>query len=303
MNYAIGLDLGGTNIKGLAVTIAGKVLAETAVPTGDRGGRTWTRNVRRCFERLRNVRGENPEFIGLAAPGLPARDFRSIAHMPGRLAGLENLVWQKFFGVPTPVPVLNDAQAALLGEVWRGAAKRSQNAILLTLGTGVGGAAMVDGRLLRGHCRRAGHLGHISLDPEGAADITGTPGSLEDAIGDCTIRKRSGGRFGSTRELVEASRRGDLEARRVWHASLKALAAALASLINVLDPEVVILGGGITQAGAELFHPVQRFLDEFEWRPGGWKTRLVPARLGDRAGAFGAAWNSIIGGGQAQRGA
>jgi glucokinase len=293
MSYAIGLDLGGTNVKGLAVTTSGKVLSETNVPTGDVGDKAWVRNVERARAHLRKKIGKEPDFIGLAAPGLAARDHRSIAFMPERLQGLENLVWQEYFDVSHPVPVLNDAQAALLGEVWRGAARGSSNVILLTLGTGVGGAGMIDGRLLHGHLGRAGHFGHLSLDPRGALDITGTPGSLEDAIGDATIQKRSQGRYDSTRALTNAVRRGDRDAIRIWQDSVRGLAAATASLINILDPDVVIFGGGITRAGATLFRPLKRFLDKFEWRPGGAKARIVPAKLGDRAGAFGAAWNAI----------
>jgi glucokinase len=206
---------------------------------------------------------------------------------------LEGLIWGKFLKVSHPVPLLNDAHAALLGEVWCGAARRSQNAILLTLGTGVGGAALVDGRLLRGHIARAGHLGHISLDPTGAPDVARTPGSLEDAIGDCTVKARSDGRFTSTKKLVAASNAGDRDAQRVWRKSVQALAAGIASLINVLDPEVVVIGGGIAQAGEALFRPLKKYLNDFEWRPGDKKARVVPARLGDRAGAFGAAWNAI----------
>src|SRR5436309_3687247 len=149
MNCAIGLDLGGTNIKGLAVTPEGRVLAEMVTSTGCRSD--WTENARHVVEELQRNAKSHASWIGIAAPGLPAKDQRSIAFMPGRLPGLEGLVWRDFLKVQHPVPVLNDAQAALLGEVWHGAARRSTNALLLTLGTGVGGAALVDGRLLRGH--------------------------------------------------------------------------------------------------------------------------------------------------------
>ena len=293
MNYAIGLDLGGTNIKALAVTSAGRVLAQTLVPTGDNGKRGWHKNVGRARDALVEKLKQPPTWIGLAAPGLAARDQASVAFMPGRLPGLEGLDWQKFLKVSHPVPVLNDAHAALLGEVWRGAARGSQNAILLTLGTGVGGAALVDGRLLRGQIGRAGHLGHISLDPAGALDIARTPGSLEDAIGDCTVNVRSAGRFSSTKQLVAASNKGDAEAQQVWRKSVQALAAGVASLINVLDPEIVVIGGGIAGAKAALFRPLEKYLNDFEWRPGGHKARVVPSKLGDRAGAFGAAWNAM----------
>jgi glucokinase len=294
MKYAIGLDLGGTNVKGLAVTPEGKVLAEVTTPTLDSVGTTWRRNVKRVYEKLQKTVRQEPSFVGLAAPGLPSSDYRSIACMPGRLAGLEGLVWRDYLGVSGPVPILNDAQAALLAEVWLGAAKNALNVFLLTLGTGVGGAAIVDGNLLRGHARRAGHLGHLSLDPMGSADNTGTPGSLEDSIGDCTIQKRSQRRFNSTRALVQASRAGDMDARRVWLDSVRALAAAIASLVNVLDPEIVILGGGISRAGPALFRPLRKFLEQFEWRPGGVRVRLVAAKLGERAGVFGAARNAIL---------
>ena len=136
-------------------------------------------------------------------------------------------------------------------------------------------------------------MGHISLDPTGAPDVARTPGSLEDAIGDCTVKARSGGRFASTKKLVAASNAGDRDAQRVWRKSVQALAAGIASLINVLDPEVVVIGGGIAQAGEALFRPLKKYLNDFEWRPGGKKARVVPAKLGDRAGAFGAAWNAI----------
>lgn len=292
-NYALGLDIGGTNIKALAVTAGGRVLAQTVVPTGDTGRRGWHLNVQRAKANLERVVKQPPTWIGLAAPGLAAANQESIAFMPGRLPGLEGLVWQKLFKVSQPVPVLNDAHAALLGEVWRGAARRSQNAILLTLGTGVGGAALVDGRLLRGHIGRAGHFGHISLDPAGDPDVARTPGSLENAIGDCTVKTRSGGRFAATAKLVAASNAGDRDAQQVWQKSVQALAAGIASLVNVLDPEVVVIGGGIAQASDALFRPLKNYLNDFEWRPGGQKVRIVPARLGDRAGAFGAAWNAI----------
>ena len=294
MSYAIGIDLGCTNIKGLAVTLAGNVLAEVSVATQEEAGRrVWSRNVRLACEKLSKAVGHEPAVLGIAAPGLPARDQCSIAYMPGRLQGLQGLVWRKFLEVEHPVPVLNDAQAALLGEAWLGAASDCRNAILLTLGTGVGGAAMVDGHLLRGHIGRAGHLGHISLNPDAEVDVANTPGSLESAIGDCTVQARSGGRFPSTKALLDAAQAGDRLAAEVWRRSVKSLAAGVAGLINVLDPEIVVIGGGIVRSGETLLRPLRAHLKRFEWRPGGHKARVAAAKLGDRAGAFGAAWNAL----------
>jgi glucokinase len=166
--------------------------------------------------------------------------------------------------------------------------------VLLTLGTGVGGGALVDGRLLAGHVGRAGHLGHVTVDADGAPDIVGTPGSLEDAIGECTLAERSGGRFRTTEALVRAAGEGDRDAAAVWLRSVRRLACAIASLVNVLDPEVVLLGGGIARAGPALFDPLARFLDALEWRPLGTATPVVPAALGELAGAFGAARHAIL---------
>jgi glucokinase len=213
--------------------------------------------------------------------------------MPGRLQGLEGLNWSEFIQASSPVPVLNDAHAALLGEAWLGAARGSENVILLTLGTGVGGAALVDGRLLRGHLGRAGHLGHTCLDLDGPPDVCACPGSLEMMIGNCTVAERSGGRFRTTHELVAAHLAGDTEASRVWLRSVRALACAIASFGNILDPEVVIVGGGIARSAEALFAPLRQMVPEFEWKSTGYQVRILPAALGEFAGAFGAARNAM----------
>jgi len=289
----IGLDVGGTNIKCVAFNSEGKTLAEETRPTSDDGTKSWRNHAR---DVARKVLDQFPADtrVGVAAPGLPARDGYSIATMPARLHGLEDLNWQKWLGLAQPVPVFNDGQAALLAETWLGGAKGSTNVLLLTLGTGVGGAAIVDGRLLRGHIGRAGHVGHFCLNPDGPLDIVNTPGSLEDAIGEHTIPTRTNGRFKSTRELVTAYESGSAEAADIWLRSVKALGAALASLINLFDPETVVIGGGIADANDSLFVPLRTALDKFEWRPRGHAAKLVKASLGHIAGAAGAAYGALL---------
>ncbi|HUR57883.1 MAG TPA: ROK family protein [Opitutaceae bacterium] len=286
----LGLDLGGSQVKGLAFTADGRVVGEEIGATNDQGDHAWRENVRRVANAL-TQRHPRVRRIGLCAPGLAARDERTIVSMPGRLRGLEGFVWADFLGLPAVV--LNDAHAALLGEGWQGAARGRENVLMVTLGTGVGGAALVDGRLLRGHLGRAGHVGHISLNPDGAPDIVQTPGSLEDAIGECTLAKRSGGRFATTAALLTAVRNGDAAAAETWQRSLRALSAALAGLINVLDPEIIVIGGGIASAGEVLFAPLRATLSAMEWRVGPSGVQLVAAQLGPRAGAYGAAFHAL----------
>ena len=120
------------------------------------------------------------------------------------------------------------------------------------------------------------------------------PGALECAIGNWNIRDRTGGRFATTHALLDAYRSGDEFARSVWLASIRALACALASFINILDPEAIILGGGIAQAGDALFDPLREELAQVEWRPAGHAVRILPAKLGEWAGAIGAAREALL---------
>ena len=292
MSYSIGVDLGGTNIKIVVMTDDGNVLEYLTCDTADAEG-SWATTIKQNIESIQNQRGQAPCHIGVAAPGLAAKDGRSIAYMQGRLEGLQGFVWQDFLKSEARVVVLNDAHAALLGEVWLGAAKGYRNVILLTLGTGVGGAVLVEGRLIKGQIGRAGHLGHITVNSDGERDIVNTPGSLEQMIGNYNVSARSGGRFTSTRLLVEAHLQGDGEATKVWHRSIMHLAAAIASFINAFDPEIVIIGGGIAQAGPSLFDPLRKEMDRFEWRPLGHTVQVIPATLGEKAGAIGAVYHAI----------
>jgi len=225
---------------------------------------------------------ENRFFVNVASFGLsPDVLKRSSAGDAGK--------WTAALGASTPVRVLNDAHAALLGEAWTGAAAGCAEVVLLTLGTGVGGAILSGGRLVLGATGRAGHWGHVSLDPDGPPSITGMPGSLEGAIGNYSLAARSEGRFTETRALVEAHLAGDAAATRVWRRSVRCLAVAIASIANAVDPERVVVGGGIARAGAALFDPLAAELDTVEWRPLGRRVRVLPAALGDLAGAIGAA--------------
>jgi glucokinase len=295
MTLWAGIDLGGTVLKAVAVTGDGTVLARATRPINDRidAVADWIARANDVLAQFEQKHGA-PAAVGVSAPGLAAPDGRCIAHLPGKLAGVQGLDWSTVLHGGQRSFVLNDAHAALLGEAWIGAAHGRNEVVLLTLGTGVGGAVMTQGRLLRGVIGRAGHLGHMSLDIDGPRSIVGMPGAVEVMVGDCTIRDRSQGRFHSTAELLAAHRRGEVDATNVWLRSVRALGCAVASYINLFDPEVIVIGGGIANAGDDLFAPLRRELDRIEWRPGGHAVPVIPAALGEWAGAIGAAREAML---------
>lgn len=290
----IGVDLGGTRIKfGLFDSQSGTLMEQINAPTQDGqatdGKPAWLETIR---DQLEKWSPDHSSPIGLAAPGLAARDRRSIDFMPGRMIGLEGLDWTDALAWQTPIQIVNDAHAALLGEIWMGSAKACNYVVLLTLGTGVGGAAYIDGRLIRGAIGRAGHFGHISLDPFGEQNFTNTPGSLDTALGNATLLARSSGRFDNLKDLIQAASEGDDQAQEVWQDSLRILAAGMSSLINAFDPEIFLLVGGPTNAGDRLLDPLKRELELLEWRPGGHRVELKIGSLGNWAGTYGAAYQA-----------
>jgi glucokinase len=270
MSITIGIDLGGTRIKALAIDADGNVLHENYQPTNDGDGMVWKQAVANAVKELQAILKIGKVNVGLSAPGLPSGDNWS------------NFLQQSTF-------VLNDAVAAMMGEAKFGVAKNKKNVVMLTLGTGVGGAILIDGKPYQGAMNKAGHIGHMVINDEGDTDVTGMPGSLEECIGNCTIEKRSKGKFTSTQQMVEASKNGDAFAKEVWLKSVRQLGIGLASIANILSPEVIVLGGGITEAGDELFLPLKEFMKQFEWQPIGNTTDIVKATYGDMAGAIGAA--------------
>jgi glucokinase len=288
----IGIDLGGTNVKAVCITDQGEIMKKqlVSIPNGD-----WKKAVKVAYDSVKE--NDATVKVGLAAPGLPDERNQQINHMPGRLPGLEGFNWSHYLNCP--VKVLNDAHAALLAEVNFGNAKGWKNVVMLTLGTGVGGALLINGELYQGVMQRAGSIGDISLDATSTEiGFLRVPGTLEDAIGNESVSRRSNNRFHNTRELTEAYARGDAEATRIWLLSVKKLAVALCSLINVLAPERIVLGGGIVQSNERLFKPLFEFMDQYEWRPSGHATPVVKAHFDDYAGAIGAAcfaWRGIKG--------
>lgn len=287
-SLAIGIDLGCTNIKGVLIDKDGNIVREAKRETNENDAVHWKGAVADMIRDFKEKADENVDAIGLSAPGLADVENRCISFMPGRLPSLENFVWTDWIG--EKVCVLNDAHAAMMAEATFGAAKGLKHAILFSLGTGVGGGILINGQLYQGVSQMAGHIGHTTVNAETyKRDVTNMSGSIEDAIGNISLEERSHGRYHSTEDLVTNFRKGDHFATWVWLSSVRKLALSIASAINVLSPEAVILSGGIIQAKEALMNPLQEFLALYEWRPGDKQTPIKFAHFSDRAGAIGAA--------------
>jgi glucokinase len=302
----VGVDIGGTKMLAVVVDPGGAVLADRKVPTPTDG--------RACIDGLAAVvaavTGGTPvASLGVGVPGLvdASGALRSSAHLPG-LVGLP-IARELSLRLPgTPVWVGNDATCAGWAERTLGAAAGAADVVMVTLGTGIGGGIIAGGRLVEGAHRYAGEIGHTVIDPHGPPCPCGRRG--------CWERMASGsglGRLG--REWAIAGRAptvvalagGDPEAVRGEHVTTAAargapdaealmaefawwLALGLANLANVLDPAVVVLGGGLIAAGDVLMDPARRaFAEMVEGHDKREGLVLVAAALGERAGAVGAA--------------
>lgn len=218
---------------------------------------------------------------------------------------LKGLIEQEFGGIP--VYINNIANAAALGERWAGAGKKAKNLIYVRIGTGIGAGMIFNGKIYEGCNGGAGEIGHMTIEPNGLRCKCGNRGCLEALASGPAIAARAiagilGGRETLIKELAngsneevtakivaEAAEKGDKLALGIWKEVGQYLGIAVANLINVYNPEVIIIGGGVAQAGKLLFEPVRRTVKE-RALPGSAKiAKIVPAQLGDRASIIGAA--------------
>lgn len=290
----LGIDVGGTRIKTVILNDSGRILEKSEVATEDSSTdrELWRKKIITIIkEKSQYYAKGNPDTLkcGISAPGLVDFESRMILHMPERLRGIENFDWSSALG--KDIKVINDGHSACLAEYesfYRSEGIRHM--LMLTLGTGVGGGIIINGQLYQGNLQRAGHVGHMTVDLNGLPTMTNMPGSLEHAIGNFSVSQRTEGAYNSSRELVDDVQKGNQKAVDWWLESVKKLAVALASLTNILSPEIIVLGGGITAgAGDTLIKPLKEFMSQYEWCPGGHRIKVEQAKLGGYAGAIGAA--------------
>ncbi len=280
---AIGIDIGGTHIRAARVTPDGRIEARVSAPSAREAGVV----LERCCALFSSLRNASVRAIGVGAPGQVDADGRRV--MSGGFVDLSAMPFVPALETRTglPVRIENDATMALLGEVACGAARGHANVVLLTIGTGIGGAILDRGRVLRGS-GMAGQLGHIVVQPDGLACVCGRRGCVETvssgrAFG---MHLHTAGLSAATRVEDLLARPGDASAQAVLAAWADPLGQAIETLIAIANPGVVLLGGG---AGAGAAAALAQ-------RPGPRSWFSAPVRaaaLGDDAGMIGAGVSAL----------
>lgn len=286
LGQVLGIDLGGSAIKLGRFNRDGRCLQALTVPTPQPA--TPDAVLVAMVDAIAQIDPEQQAgAIGVGTPG-PTDATGRIARVAINLEGWHDIPLADWLEAKTdrPTVLANDANCAGLGEAWLGAGRWYRNLILLTLGTGVGGAIILDGRLFTGHHGSAGELGLITLNPDGPPCKSGNRGSLEQYASVQAIRRRTGREPDALSALATT---GDAEALAFWQDYGRDLGAGLASLVYVLTPEAIVIGGGVS-ASANLFFPaLQAELEERVLPSSRAGLQLLRAELGNQAGIVGAA--------------
>ena len=266
---AIGIDIGGTTIKAAIVGVRGDLLENFREPSP-----RSTSALRDFVHSVLKTSNAPVQGIGIGCKGVIDNESSRVKSLPGDLHFLEGqLLSDVVEAGQLTVCADNDARTALIAEVLWGAARGRRNVVLLTLGTGVGGAALVDGVIVRGAGGAAGHLGHMTVDLRGGLCICGNYGCLETHFSSRAIESDyaahlhraapaklsldSSGQTPNTEAIFRAAAAGDESARHVLDRAFEYLAAAIVSFLHIFDPEILILGGNIAAAGPQLLIAIQ----------------------------------------------
>ena len=314
--YIVGLDMGGTNIRTAAVSREGEVLLMLRAPARAKGTAAETvENISTQVLALQDMaqgKGLGRALaIGVAVPG-PLNVRTGVVYAAPHVKAWRSFPLRRHLerALGRPVMVENDANAWALGEYWRGAARGCKNVVLLTLGTGIGGGLIVDGKLVHGRSGMAAELGHVCVEPVGMPCDCGARGCLEayaSASGLCGLLKRRmrleesqlpaqyrdhGGEF-SARAFMAAARRGDPLAIEIFELAGRYLGIAIASFINTFNPEMVVIGGGVAGALGLMRPALMSEVKARAFSAAVAQTRIVKAALGAHGGVVGAAFAAI----------
>jgi glucokinase len=295
----LGLDIGGTKLAAGVVDPNGRVLSFELDPTlaeeGPDSGLTRLFDLGRRAVAAAGLELAQIGIVGIGAGG-PLDAGRGILIAPPHLPGWRHVpltaLAEEAFGLPAALE--NDATAAAAGEHRYGAGRGTRHMVYLTISTGVGGGAVVDGRLFRGASGNGGELGHVTVDYDGRlCRGCGRRGCLEAYVSGTSIAERAreaGMEVETASEVTAAARAGDAVATEVWQATTDALASGLTSIVNLFEPEMVVLGGGVVSgAGEQLLGPVRQRVRADAMPPAAAELAIVPAALGSHVGVVGAA--------------
>jgi len=313
MRYVVGIDIGGTNlVVGVVAEDGSRLLTLSSEPTRAEEGpdavllRLASQARRTIVEAGRLDPAAEIIGVGVGAPG-PLDTRRGIIFLTPNLGWVDMPLRQRMADLlDLPATLDNDANCAVLGEWWRGAARGSQHAIGFTIGTGIGGGIIVDGRLYHGASDCAGEFGHMTIESAGRRCNCGNYGCLEAYASGPAIALRAieaiqsgaesrlleyagGEAAGVTAQTVyQAAQDGDPLALEVVRDTARYLGTGIANLVNVFNPEVVVICGGVTLAGERLFAPLRQEVTRRAFRPAVQACRIVPGELTGSAGVYGA---------------
>jgi glucokinase len=291
-DLVIGVDLGGTKIAAGAIDRRGAVTVRSERPTPTSSEEELLRALDELIERISEQVG-GVEALGFGIPStIDQRSGRAVSsvHIPLSDVDLRGRMGERF---ELPVAIDNDGNAAAIAEWKLGAGVGAQDMIMVTLGTGIGGGLILDGKPYRGSIGAGAELGHMVLKYDGPQCIGSCPGrghfealvsgTAADAVARSVLSPDSTGR-----DLVRLAHEGDARATEALAGLGRILGAGLASLVNVFNPEVIVLGGGFGMAGELLLAPARDVVATEALAPGRELVRIVPAELGPKAGLIGA---------------
>ena len=298
---AIGIDFGGTTIKS-AVVKEGRILAH-GEPIDTESHTSAKTLIDEILRVIATLRGLHPEVaaIGVGLPGF-VDSVNGIVHELTNVAGWDEVPLRSILAERTGLPTIieNDAKAMAYGEFSYGAAQNGRHVICITLGTGVGGGLILDGRLYRGAQLGAGEIGHASIDYRGVPGPYGDRGGLEEYVGNHQIAERAAQMYADAGhevpvekctplDLEHAARNGDPVALAMWDRVGAEIGCALVNAIWILNPDSIVIGGGVANAGDLLFEPIRRIVEKRTTALFHENLRIVPAALGNEAGIIGCA--------------
>jgi glucokinase len=295
--YAIGVDIGGTKIAIGLVDRTGRVRAEKTLPTNL--SIPPSKMVQQIISALKQLVKESGKVdkqiagIGIGAPG-PLDAKNGTITCPPNLHSWINVPIVEMFTRDFSIPIFleNDANAAALAEKWVGAARESENFLYMTISTGIGAGIFLDGKLIAGFRGNAGDVGHIVIDPAYGTCPCGQQGCFEWIASGTAIARQAShllGRQISAKEAFQLYSQNHLATKSLIDQIFNKIGVGCVTLINLFDPEMIVIGGGVTQVGEPLFAAVQKYVSQYALNPSGRKTKILPSLLDQNTGLVGAA--------------